>query len=264
MINKKTKWPLIMSIFVLVFSPLVALLANNLTLYSLILVVPMALFWWLTKVSRKEIGLRFTKSRYFIIAILYPIIIQSIIGGIALFLGVANLNSLSLTTIALALVVDVSITSLLLLITEEGVFRGVLWAILEKRGYNAKTILIWTSLLFSLWHIPVLTLFQEFQVTGTSLMFYLINAFVVGMIWAKLREKSGSIIPLVISHAVWNTLAYVLFGYGKNAQMLGISQANIQIFDPERGILGVILNIAGLLFIFYLFSKTKSKKILNL
>jgi hypothetical protein len=55
-----------------------------------------------------------------------------------------------------------------------------------------------------------------------------------------MRLASKSVIIPSISHAVWNTLAYGLFGFGEKTGILGTE--NTIIFGPEVGVIGIILN----------------------
>ena len=65
---------------------------------------------------------------------------------------------------------------------------------------------------------------------------------VIGFVWALMRRRSGSIVVTSISHGVWNSLTYVLFGYGTALGVLGIH--NTIVFGPEVGVFGLALNLA--------------------
>lgn len=246
----------------LVISPLVVMLTNAISLYALSLPLIFFFFWWVTKLSRKEIGLQLGKPSYYLMGLGYPIVVHAVLALIAFVFGGARYTeTIPLSTFFLALLIDVPITATLLMISEEGVFRGLLWGIFKKDKVSFNKRMVVTSLLFALWHIPALTIFAETKVALISIPFYLINAVTVGMIWAMFREKSASIIPISLSHAVWNTLAYTLFGYGEKSGMLGVPENTMYIFDPERGLLGVGINLIMFLGLFLLLVKTKESKI---
>ena len=69
----------------------------------------------------------------------------------------------------------------------------------------------------------------------------MVNAAVLGLIWALLRSISGSIVVSSVCHGLWNGGAYAFFGYGTKVGALGI--ADTAIYGPEVGILGLGLNI---------------------
>jgi membrane protease YdiL (CAAX protease family) len=76
---------------------------------------------------------------------------------------------------------------------EELLFRGVLFGALRRYGPVLAGLV--SATVFGLAHVwPPLVLF----------------AFVVGVVHAWMRERSGSIWPAVISHAVVNTLSIVM------------------------------------------------------
>ena len=141
------------------------------------------------------------------------------------------------------LLISVS-TVLVGILTEEGFFRGWLWASLERRTGKAK-VLMWTSLCFALWHISAVVLKTGFDLPLARVPLFIVNVAVIGGIWGCLREMSQSIIVSSVSHGIWNGFAYVLFGYGTKAGALGIK--NSELYGPETGLLGLVLNVAFLL-----------------
>lgn len=72
-------------------------------------------------------------------------------------------------------------------------------------------------------------------------MVYVANVSVIGLIWGLMRWRSGSIVVTSASHALWNAGAYVLYGIGTFAGVLGI--ANSATFGAETGIAGLSLNV---------------------
>jgi hypothetical protein len=52
---------------------------------------------------------------------------------------------------------------------------------------------------------------------------------------------SSSVVVPSVCHAIWNGIDYPLYGFGEKTGALGIEQT--QIYGPEVGILGVVLNV---------------------
>jgi membrane protease YdiL (CAAX protease family) len=93
---------------------------------------------------------------------------------------------------------------------EEVVFRGVLLALLLRRG-TLRRALLWHSLLFGLWHVPPLLIGAE---DGSLAALPLALATVVatgvaGLGFAWLRLRSGSLIAPFLAHVGTNSTALV-------------------------------------------------------
>ena len=104
---------------------------------------------------------------------------------------------------------------------------------------------------FGLWHLSTALLPTAFHPALAQVPIYIVNATVIGFVWAQLRQRSGSIIVTSVSHGVWNGLVYVLFGYGTTIGVLGVH--NTAVFGPEIGVIGLVLNIvfAGALWLLF-------------
>ena len=133
-----------------------------------------------------------------------------------------------------------SIGILMVLITEEGFFRGWLWAALKRAGQSDRQVLLWTSIAFTLWHISAITLDTGFDIPAREIPVFLINATLIGGVFGFLRMMSGSVVVPSVCHAVWNALDYSLYGFGEKVGALGIESTHI--FGPEVGILGIVVN----------------------
>lgn len=103
----------------------------------------------------------------------------------------------------------------MVMITEEGFFRGWLWASLKRAGKSDKQVLVWTTLAFVAWHISAISLDTGFDLPANEIPIFLVNATLLGAIWGLLRLVSGSVVVPAVSHAVWNAIDYPLFGFGE-------------------------------------------------
>jgi membrane protease YdiL (CAAX protease family) len=214
---------------------------------SLPLLPLMLLFSYLQRFSIQQLGFTWggvRALRWYGLAILYPIAVTGAIAAIALLSGALNpaaaphhkhglwfnLLLIGATTIPVAL------------LTEEGFFRGWLWATLERCGQGKVLTIVFTSLAFALWHWSSVVLPTGFNPPSSQVPTFMLNAALIGAIWGMLRLLSGSIVVTSVSHGIWNALAYVLFGFGSNVGALGIS--NTVIYGPEIGFLGLLFNAA--------------------
>jgi membrane protease YdiL (CAAX protease family) len=133
-------------------------------------------------------------------------------------------------------------TALVVLLTEEGFFRGWLWGSLERRDLGLGRVLAVSSIGFALWHWSWVTLDPDSRLPPLQIPVFLANAALLGAIWGLLRWRSGSILVASVSHGLWNGLDYVLFGAGPKVGALGI--VDTAVYGPEVGLLGLVANLA--------------------
>ncbi len=216
--------------------------ATGLSDFSALALLPLLfLFWLLERLSAKALGFQWGRLRDYRLALLYPIVVMAVIATIAAVAGVINLAGANWFKIFVNLVVMSVGTFLVAIVTEEGFFRGWLWASLRHRKMGELRVIICTSVAFALWHISAATIAPDFKPQAIQIPIFLINAAVIGATWGFMRALSGSILVTSASHGLWNGLAYVFFGYGAKAGAFNI--ANTVLFGPEIGILGLALNI---------------------
>jgi CAAX protease family protein len=216
--------------------------ANGLSAFSALPLLPlMGLFWYLEGLPREELGFRWGGPREYGPAVLFPVVVFGALALAAFAAGAIDLSETRWVKAGLNwLLVTVS-TVLVVIVTEEGFFRGWLFASLGRAGLAPRWIVVWSSVAFSLWHISAVTLSTGFEVPLRQIPIFLLNAAALGAVWGLLRERSGSVIVASVSHGVWNGGAYVLFGFGTRVGALGIQETAI--FGPEVGVLGLALNL---------------------
>jgi membrane protease YdiL (CAAX protease family) len=205
----------------------------------------MLIFWSIQRNRRREIGFTLAAPKYFVLAMLYPMIIFSIVAALAFANHALDLSHTNWTKALLNVALLTTVTFLVATITEEGFFRGWLWAALARAGLTPAALIFWTSVAFSLWHWSAITLDTGFNVPIGRVPLFMLNAAVLGAVWAVMRERSGSILVSSLSHGLWNGCDYVLFGFGTHHGALGI--ADTAFYGPEVGLLGLGLNVAFLL-----------------
>ena len=216
--------------------------ATGLSDFSALPLLPlMLLFWYLQSLSRSEIGFRWGSRGHHLLAMLHPLLVLGAVALISLMAGVVDTSQAQWGKAALNILIISLSTVLVGMITEEGFFRGWLWASLHREGMHESRIVIWTSVAFSLWHWSSITLDTGFSAPLRQVPTFLLNAAMLGAIWGMLRWLSGSIVVASVAHGLWNGLAYTLFGFGSRKGALGITDTAV--FSPEVGVLGLGLNI---------------------
>ena len=168
-------------------------------------------------------------------------LVLGLVAVIALMRGAIDTSTADWNKAFLNMALMSSTGIIMALITEEGFFRGWLWAALKRAGQTDLQVLIWTSLAFTLWHISAISLDTGFDVPAAEIPVYLINATLIGAVFGMLRMASGSVIVPSVCHAVWNGIDYPLYGFGEKIGALGIEQTHI--YGPEVGVLGLGLNL---------------------
>jgi uncharacterized protein len=202
----------------------------------------LGIFWYLEKLPRRSVGFVWGRWCHYALALAYPLIVVGAIALIATAAGALDVSHTDWRKAGLNLALLTVSTFLVAILTEEGFFRGWLWASLERAGQSPGRVLLWTSLAFSLWHLSAVTLPTGYKPPAAQVPVFMVNAAVIGVIWGLIRHISGSVIVSSLSHGVWNGLVYVLFGFGTKVGALGI--VNTALYGPEIGILGLALNVA--------------------
>jgi membrane protease YdiL (CAAX protease family) len=216
--------------------------ASGLSAFSALPLFPlMGLFWYLERHSRRDIGFVPGRLRDYGLAVLYPVLVLGLVAVISAAAGAVDLSQIDWPKAWRKAAIMAIATMLVALITEEGFFRGWLFASLQRAGVTRNAILISSSLAFSLWHLSAVTLSTGFDLPAAQIPVFMANAAVLGLIWGLLRSISGSIVVSSVSHGLWNAGAYAFFGYGSTVGALGIKETAI--YGPEVGFLGLALNL---------------------
>jgi membrane protease YdiL (CAAX protease family) len=225
--------------------------AAGYSLFSALPLLPLAgLFWYLQGFSRPEIGLVRGPAAGWGLAVACPVLVLGAAGVAASLWGAIDTSATdwSKTLLNVSLM---TLTGILMgILTEEGFFRGWLWASLRRAGTSEYGALVWTSLAFTAWHVSAITLDPDFSVPAAQVPVYLVNATLLGLTWGLLRLLSGSLVVASVAHAFWNGIDYPLYGFGVKVGALGIRET--QIFGPEVGWLGIVFNLAAVAVLFAL------------
>lgn len=91
-------------------------------------------------------------------------------------------------------------TMLLVGITEELTFRGILVQGLREGGFGERRVVLVSSVLFGLFHLPNFLLGQDLPTTIRQVV---VTA-VLGAAFHSLRRASGSLIPCMVLHAAYD------------------------------------------------------------
>jgi membrane protease YdiL (CAAX protease family) len=216
--------------------------------YSMFSALPLilltGLFWYLQKFTKKEIGLTLGNWKSHGWAVAYPLLVLGLTAAIAWFFGAIDTSEADWNKTILNVGLMSSTGVIMVMITEEGFFRGWLWAALKRAGRSDLQILLITSLGFTLWHVSAISLDTGFDIPLREIPIYLISTTILGLIWGILRMVSGSVLVPAVSHAVWNGIDYPLYGFGEKVGALGITDTHL--FGPEVGLLGILLGLAFL------------------
>lgn len=220
---------------------------------ALILAPLLAILWFLERFSRAEIGLKLGRPGDYGLAVLYPLVVVGAAVGIAAMAGEVQVADADWPKAARNMALIAVSTVIGAMITEEGFFRGALWASFKKGGLNNTQVLLWSSLVFALWHLSWVTLAEGYELAPAFIPIFMLNATLLGAVWGALRMLSGSVVVASVSHGVWNGIVYVFFGASSTPGVLGIPEGAL--FGPETGIVGIALNTAFLLYLLRLWKK---------
>ncbi len=108
---------------------------------SLPLIALNGLFWYLQKFTRAEIGLCWGDLKSHSRAIGYPLLVLGLAAAIAGYFGAIDTRQADWTKVMVSISLG-SLIGILMMITEEGFFRGWLWASLKRAGKSDRQVLI--------------------------------------------------------------------------------------------------------------------------
>ena len=254
-VSRSWRWPLIGTLVAIAATAVMD--AVGLSGINVLPLIPLFFgLWYLQRLSRVDIGLTWGHWRDYALAVLYPVVVLAVIGLIAWLSGAVTFAATNWPNTLAMLVVETLVTIVLALVTEEGFFRGWLWASLQRAGVTQGGVWVWTSVAFAAWHVSTALLPTAFRPPLAQVPIYIANAAVIGFIWALMRQRSGSIVVTSVSHGVWNGLVYVLFGVGPTLGALGIH--NTGVFGPEAGLVGLALNLAFAVVLWLGFSRGRA------
>jgi len=247
------------------------LLGNEQILYLILLFLGLTALAFQKFIHKKpilELGYKWPSAAWIIYAVVYSlsailliVVVDFLTGWTQLQSQEAIRSSVNFTVkgslpmvILLFVLLQWILTSLINLITEELTFRGYILTRLQKLG-TWKAVLF-SSLLFGLWHVPVAILIIK---SGWLRIFlYAVNISLLGIGFGWLFIRSGSLIPACIAHGLWNALEYTFWGMGNHTGVFVGAQRVL--FDPEEGAAGTIILLIFAVFFMINLGKLKLKK----
>lgn len=239
-----SRWAIIAFILAMIISPLVTVLSGSPN-YSALVLFPLAVIVWLVaRPPRRSVGISPGRPGDYAVALVYPVAVMGLL--LLMVWGHEGISWAGMNgrRIAFALAVNSLAGTLGVLLTEEGFFRGVLWGLLDADDLDGRRVLLFTTLAFLAWHVPVAFLEMGEGFPRSAIPIYLANVLVLGLNWGVMRMVSGSVLVPSLSHAVWNAIAYRFFGFG--VEYGELTRSSFTTLDPERGVVGLALN-AGFL-----------------
>ncbi len=230
--------------------------ATGFAAFSALALLPLIVIFWLTqRLSRRDLGLSWGQLDCYTLVAFHPLFVMGTLAIAAWFVGQIDTGDTNWKNAGLNIGLSIIIGPLMAMLTEEGFFRGVVWGLLKRAGQSDFKVLMWTTIAFTLWHVSVVAFETEFSVPTEQIPIYMANVALLGGIWGVMRLYSGSVIVPAMAHAIWNGLAYSLFGFGEKTGALGIEQTHR--YGPEVGFVGVALNLVFLVGVIYVFQRIR-------
>jgi membrane protease YdiL (CAAX protease family) len=94
-------------------------------------------------------------------------------------------------------------------VNEEFCFRVAGFSQLQKSGMGQRRAILISSLCFSLFHLTNL-----YAGVGLEIVFQLINAFLMGIVFSLLILKTGSIVYSIVAHGLWDLTSFLNSSFG--------------------------------------------------
>jgi membrane protease YdiL (CAAX protease family) len=236
-----------------------ALDASGYSAFSALPLIPLfAAFALVDRIPRRDLGFVGGKPAHYALAIAHPVVVMGSLAALAYAAAAIDLGAFNPGKAAANSAIFAFSTFLIAMVTEEGFFRGWLWAAIKRHGGGPVVTLALTTLAFVLWHVSFVFVSGEFHFARADVPLFFVNATLLGLIWGLLRLASGSIIVSSAGHGIWNGLAYALFGIGSEPGALGIR--NVSLYGPEVGLYGAVLNAVAVAVLAWLFRSRLAAK----
>jgi membrane protease YdiL (CAAX protease family) len=161
-----------------------------------------------SKAGWATLGLHRLGLRWWVLALIGPLVVMSAIYGFVWSIGVGQFalpDGFTLDKLALYLSTGLGIAVALGLGEEIG-FRGYLLPRLMHMGTTRALLL--SGLLHALWHFPLLLLTPIYPIVGSWLVvgpIFIITLTTAGVFYGYLQLKSKSVWPATLAHGVINT-----------------------------------------------------------
>jgi membrane protease YdiL (CAAX protease family) len=158
----------------------------------------------ITVIERVDVSAFGFKTQKMGKAIFYGIVFYLILGGMAAFIFYLLIYLFTNQTPVLSynispFLLSMPFQTLLVGISEEGLFRGYIQTHLQK-FYAWKAIFI-QAILFGFWHfVWNLSPFDPF-----SMAQYIATTFFIGLLFGYFYSKAKNLIPLILTHGLWNS-----------------------------------------------------------
>ena len=175
--------------------------------YEIFLAVMVVTLWYM--LLRKDIPLNFgiKFNREFFITL--PIFL---IPFTVLIYVLLTSDKLDTTTLAMFFATAVSVG-----IAEEMLFRVAGYRVLVASGSSIKRAILLSALLFSLFHLTNLAADM-----GPAVVTQLVNAFMMGVVFAYIYYKTESILYVILLHFMWDLSSFAFNAFGNLESGLGI------------------------------------------
>ena len=151
--------------------------ATGYAMFSALSLFPLfLLFWYLQGFTRADIGMTIGARVNYMLALAYPAVVLGGIALIALAAGAIDTSEANWRIALLNMGTMSTLGIIIVLLTEEGFFRGWLWAAPQRGGCSDAQTLLVSSVAFTLWHVSAITLDTGFDVPAAEVPVYLVNA----------------------------------------------------------------------------------------
>lgn len=222
--------------------------------FSVIMLIPLIITMIFQKADQKKSGkeIKILKRPFnvksMVFACLYPVCFVLICSFITVFTkqGVIHLPGKPVTWIVTILVT--AFIGLFSALGEEYGWRGYLLPNLTKQ-YGKRKAVTMTGLVWALYHVPTVYLLARLTGLDNPLLVCVVQASVVffaNFAFSYCYYLSGSVIPVILYHSIWNTFNTAVLGDIYNGRV-GIINGKIFLINGE-GVLGLILAMLALVF----------------
>ncbi len=237
---------------------------NHLDMYTLSMIIPGVVAVLLNLIRYQNIqGVisPFNKpiSRQIIgFSVVYPVLFITVLAVLDVLCLIGTIDYQRLETLQWFPSLSVVVTGLLIVCAEEYGWRGFLLPNLAK-CYGELSATIVVGVVWAVWHVPAILFVAKLTQVGN--VFTLVGVqicamFVFSLPFAYCYFKSGSIVPPILLHFIWNYYNPLILGSIYNNRH-GIIDGDILVINGE-GVAGVVL---GSLFLLWFIPRLMKRRL---
>ncbi|WP_237179318.1 CPBP family intramembrane glutamic endopeptidase [Paenibacillus sp. MMS18-CY102] len=223
--------------------------AVGLKWYPVIMAIPAGVAILFVKIQRKKFHpiIKGTNAKALLFGIGFPAAVIILCALLSRLAGIGKLNASQAIDVALAIkMIVMIIINLVVVLGEEYGWRGYLLPALTKQMGKLKATVV-VGIVWALFHVPAIYCLAQANGIGHPWLLVAVQAggvFVFNFVFSYCYYLSGSLLPVLLFHSVWNVLNTTVNG-DIYTNKPGLMEGRLLLMNGE-GVMGLILGLLAM------------------